>query len=131
MAGRHSQPSSARRGTSLPVVAGVLLLVAACTAGVLVFLNHGGSGHKAGGSGCDGTVTINMDAAPSIADAIQAIAHKWTGTHPTAGGKCIAVSVSSLPSANVEQLLASGGNSGVGRTAVALWIPDSSTWPHA
>jgi Ca-activated chloride channel homolog len=127
MAGRHSQPSSARRGMSLPVVAAILLLVAACTAGILVYFNNGGSAHKAGGSSCDGKVTIFLDAAPSIADPVEAIAKKWVATNPTAGGKCVAVNVNSLPSANVEQILASGGNSGGGSSA-SVWIPDSSTW---
>jgi len=127
MAGRHSQPSSARRGMSLPVVAAILLLVAACTAGILVYFNNGGSANKAGGSNCDGKVTIFLDAAPSIADPVEAIAKKWVATNPTAGGKCVAVNVNSLPSANVEQILASGGNSGGGSSA-SVWIPDSSTW---
>ena len=127
MAGRHSQPSSARRGMSLPVVAAILLLVAACTAGILVYFNNSGSAHKAGGTSCDGKVTIFLDAAPSIADPVEAIAKKWVATNPTAGGKCVAVSVNSLPSANVEQILASGGNSGGGSSA-SVWIPDSSTW---
>src|SRR6266700_1370484 len=127
MAGRHSQPSSARRGMSLPVVAAILLLVAACTAGILVYFNNDGSAHKAGGSSCDGKVTIFLDAAPSIADPVEAIAKKWVATNPTAGGKCVAVNVNSLPSANVEQILASGGNSGGGSSA-SVWIPDSSTW---
>ncbi|HEX9231199.1 MAG TPA: substrate-binding domain-containing protein, partial [Jatrophihabitantaceae bacterium] len=112
---------------SLPVVAAILLLVAACTAGILVYFNNGGSAHKAGGSSCDGKVTIFLDAAPSIADPVEAIAKKWVATNPTAGGKCVAVSVNSLPSANVEQILASGGNSGGGSSA-SVWIPDSSTW---
>ncbi len=128
MAGRHSQPSSAHRGMSLPVVAGILLLIAACTAGVLAFLNQGGSSHKTAISGCDGGVTIHLDAAPSIADPVSAIAKKWTATHPTAAGMCVAVDVNSLPASNVEQILASGGNGGAGGTAVSLWIPDSSTW---
>jgi hypothetical protein len=112
---------------SLPVVAAILLLVAACTAGILVYFNNGGSAHKAGGSSCDGKVTIFLDAAPSIADPVEAIAKKWVATNPTAGGKCVAVNVNSLPSANVEQILASGGNSGGGSSA-SVWIPDSSTW---
>ncbi len=128
MAGRHSQPSSAHRGMSLPVVAGILLLIAACTAGVLVFVNQQGSSHKAASSGCDGGVTIHLDAAPSIADPVSAIAKKWTATHPSAAGRCVAVDVNSLPASNVEQILASGGNGGAGGSAVSLWIPDSSTW---
>jgi Ca-activated chloride channel family protein len=128
MAGRHSQASSARRGISLPVVAGILLLVAACTAGVLVYINQRGSSHKAGGAGCNGTAMIRLDAAPSIADPIQAIAKKWLATGPTAAGECIAVDVTSLPAANVEQILASGGNGAGGGSAASLWIPDSSTW---
>jgi Ca-activated chloride channel homolog len=128
MAGRHSQPSSARRGMSLPVVAAILLLVAACTAGVLVFFNHSGSAHKAGGNGCDGKVSIFLDAAPSIADPVEAIAKKWVATNPSAGGKCVAVQVNSLPSANVEQILASGGAGGSGGSSASVWIPDSSTW---
>ncbi len=127
MAGRHSQ-SSGRRGISLPVVAGVLLLVAACTAGVLAFVSQQGSSHNAGGSGCDGKVTIHLDAAPSIADPVQAIATKWLATGPKAAGQCIGVDVNSLPAANVEQILASGGNGAGGNTAASLWIPDSSTW---
>ena len=127
MAGRHSQ-SSRRRGISLPVVAGVLLLVAACTAGVLAFVSQQGSSHNAGGAGCDGKVTIHLDAAPSIADPVQAIATKWLATGPKAAGQCIGVDVNSLPAANVEQILASGGNGAGGNTAASLWIPDSSTW---
>ncbi len=92
---------------SLPVVAAILLLVAACTAGILVYFNNDGSAHKAGGSSCDGKVTIFLDAAPSIADPVEAIAKKWVATNPTAGSKCVAVNMNSLPSANVEQILAS------------------------
>ena len=128
MAGRHSQKSSGRRGISPPVVAGVLLLVAACTAGVLAFVSQQGSSHTAGGGGCDGKVTIHLDAAPSIADPVQAIATKWLASGPKAAGQCIGVDVNSLPAANVEQILASGGNGTGGNTAASLWIPDSSTW---
>lgn len=125
MAGRHSKPSTGRRGISLPVVAAILLLAAACAAGVVVFVKHGGSSHKAS-SGCSGKVTVNVDAAPGIAEPVQTIANRWTATHPNAEGKCIDVSVTPLPSSNVEQILAAGGSGG-GENA-AMWIPDSSTW---
>lgn len=127
MAGRHAKPSSAR-GISLPGVAAVLLLVAACAAGVVVFLNRDkGSAHQAGAA-CTSTVTIHLDAAPSISDPVQAVARQWLGTHPSAEGRCVAVDVNSLPSGNVEQIIANGGSGGSGDGGVSLWIPDSSIW---
>lgn len=127
MAGRHAKPSSAR-GISLPGVAAVFLLVAACVAGVVVFLNRDkGAAHESA-SACTGGVTIHIDAAPSIADPVQAVAKQWLGTHPNAEGRCIAVDVNSLPSSNVEQIIANGGGGGPGDDGVSLWIPDSSIW---
>lgn len=123
MAGRHSKPSSGR-GASLRVVAAVLLLAAACAAGVVVFLNHGGSSHKSA-SACTGRVPINVDAAPSIAEPVQTIANRWLATDPNADGRCVDVTVTPLPSSNVEQILAAGGNGGEN---ASMWIPDSSTW---
>jgi hypothetical protein len=106
-------------------VAAVLLLAAACAAGVVVFLNRDGSSAK-GAAGCSGKVTVNVDAAPGIAEPVQTIANRWTATNPSAEGKCIDVSVTPLPSSNVEQILATGGNGGA--QSAAVWIPDSSTW---
>jgi len=106
-------------------VAAILLLAAACAAGVVVFLNRGGSSAK-GAAGCSGKVTVNVDAAPGIAEPVQTIANRWTATNPNAEGKCIDVSVTPLPSSNVEQILATGGNGGP--DSAAVWIPDSSTW---
>jgi hypothetical protein len=106
-------------------VAAVLLLAAACAAGVVVFLNRDGSSAK-GAAGCSGKVTVNVDAAPGIAEPVQTIANRWTATNPNAEGKCIDVGVTPLPSSNVEQILATGGNGGP--ESAAVWIPDSSTW---
>src|SRR5690348_686884 len=126
MSGRHSKPSSGRRGVSLPMIAGALLLAAACAAGVVVYLNRsGGSGHKAAGD-CSGKVSVVVDAAPSIAEPVQTIANRWLETNPNAEGKCIDINVTALQSSNAEQILAAGGN-GNGETA-SMWIPDSSTW---
>jgi hypothetical protein len=61
-----------------------------------------------------------------MAEPVQTIADRWLATNPTAEGKCIEVSVTPLPSSNVEQILASGGNGGAENAS--LWIPDSSTW---
>src|SRR5882757_10207542 len=127
MAGRHSKPPNGRRGTPFPVVAAILLLAAACAAGVVVFLNRGGSSAK-GAAGCSGKVTVNVDAAPGIAEPVQTIADRWTATNPNAEGKCIDVSVTPLPSSNVEQILAAGGSGGAENAS--MWIPDSSTWAN-
>jgi hypothetical protein len=110
---------------SLPVVAAILLLAAACAAGVVVFVKQGGSSHKTA-AGCSGKVTLNVDAAPGIAEPVQVIANRWTATHPNAEGRCIDVTVTPLPSSNVEQILAAGGNGGA--ESASMWIPDSSTW---
>jgi extracellular solute-binding protein/VWA domain-containing protein len=126
MSGRHSKPSSGRRGVSLPVIVGALLLAAACVAVVVVFVTRGGgSGHNAAAN-CSGKVNIVVDAAPSIAEPVQTIANRWLETNPNAEGKCIDVNVTALPSSNEEQILAAGGN-GSGESA-SMWIPDSSTW---
>src|SRR5882757_1110799 len=125
MAGRHSKLPNGRRGTPFPVVAAILLLAAACAAGVVVFLNRDGSSAK-GAAGCSGKVTVNVDAAPGIAEPVQTIANRWIATNPNAEGRCIDVSVTPLPSSNVEQILATGGNGGA--ESAAVWIPDSSTW---
>ncbi|HEY3715315.1 MAG TPA: substrate-binding domain-containing protein [Jatrophihabitantaceae bacterium] len=71
-------------------------------------------------------MTVNVDAAPGIAEPVQTIANRWTATNPNAEGKCIDVGVTPLPSSNVEQILATGGNGGP--ESAAVWIPDSSTW---
>ena len=120
MAGRHSKASSGRRA---PVVAIVLVVAAACLAGLVVFLVRGSSNSAAG---CSGKVSIVVDAAPSIAEPVQTIADRWLATSPNAAGKCVDVNVTPLPSSNVEQILASGGNNGP--ESASLWIPDSSTW---
>ena len=125
MSGRHSKPSSGR-GISPWLLVGVLVVVGACTAALVVFLRSGGSSHKA--AGCDGSLTISVDAAPSIAGPVQTIAQRWTATNPNVEGKCVAVNVTPLPSSNVEQILAAGG-SGAGEGA-SVWIPDSSTWAN-
>jgi Ca-activated chloride channel homolog len=123
MAGRHSQASSGRRAPFAAVVA-VLVLVAACVAGLAVYLTRGSSHSAASCSG--GKVSIVVDAAPSIAEPVQTIADRWLATNPSAEGKCVDVSVTPLPSSNVEQILATGGNSGP--ESASMWIPDSSTW---
>jgi Ca-activated chloride channel homolog len=125
MSGRHSKPSSGR-GVSLSLLAGVLVVVGACVAGLVVFLQSGGASHKA--SGCEGSLTISVDAAPSIAGPVQTIAKRWTDTSPAVEGKCVAVDVTPLPSSNVEQILAASG-AGAGEGA-SVWIPDSSTWAN-
>ena len=125
MSGRHSKPSSGR-GVSRSLVAGVLVVIALCIAGLVVFLRSGGSSHKA--SGCEGSLAISVDAAPSIAGPVQTIAKRWTDSNPAAEGKCVSVNVTPLPSSNVEQILAAGG-AGAGEGA-SLWIPDSSTWAN-
>jgi Ca-activated chloride channel family protein len=122
MAGRHSKASSGRRAP-FPTVAVVLVVAAACVAGLVVFLTRGSS-H--GAAGCSGKVSIVVDAAPSIAEPVQTIADRWLATSPNAEGKCVDVNVAALPSSNVEQILASGGNSGP--ESASVWIPDSSTW---
>lgn len=91
-----------------------------------MFLRHGGSSQKA--SGCDGTLRISVDAAPSIAGTVQTIAERWAGTRPAVEGKCVTVNVTPLPSSNVEQILAAGGGGAGGGASV--WIPDSSTWAN-
>jgi von Willebrand factor type A domain-containing protein len=125
MSGRHSKPSSGR-GVPLSLLAGVLVVVGACVAGLVVFLQSGGASHKA--SGCEGRLTISVDAAPSIAGPVQTIAKRWTDTDPAVEGKCVTVDVTPLPSSNVEQILAAGG-AGAGEGA-SVWIPDSSTWAN-
>jgi hypothetical protein len=111
---------------SLSLLVGVLVVVGACAAALVVFLRSGASSHKA--AGCDGSLTISVDAAPSIAGPVQTIAKRWTDTNPAVEGKCVAVNVTPLPSSNVEQILAAGG-SGAGEGA-SVWIPDSSTWAN-
>jgi Ca-activated chloride channel homolog len=125
MAGRHSRPSSGG-GVPLTLVVAVLVLAGVLAGGLVVFLSSGGSSHKAGG--CHGSLTVSVDAAPSIAGPVQTIAKRWTDTDPAAGGKCVAVNVTPLPSSNVEQILAAGG-AGAGESA-SVWIPDSSTWAN-
>src|SRR5207249_4620107 len=90
------------------------------------YLGRSDTHHDAGG--CNGRVTIYVDAAPSSAEPIQALADKWVEGNPTAVGKCISVDVHALQSANVEQILAAGGNAGSSGATPAVWIPDSSTW---
>ncbi|HEY3089605.1 MAG TPA: VWA domain-containing protein [Jatrophihabitantaceae bacterium] len=102
----------------------MLVVVGACVAGLVVFLQSGGASHKA--SGCEGSLTISVDAAPSIAGPVQTIAKRWTDTDPAVEGKCVTVDVTPLPSSNVEQILAAGG-AGAG---ASVWIPDSSTWAN-
>lgn len=114
------------------VIAGVAVLA---TSAVLIMQNLADAG---GCSSADG-VRLEVAADPAIAPVIRQVAADWTGTQePEVNGRCVAVEVSQLPTADVAGALAaaSGGFLDVAAPASppppaslpAVWVPDSSYW---
>jgi len=110
---------------------GLLVVAVAATIGVVVLWRHGTSKHGANPQSptlsptppCIGALPLRVDASPSIAAPVAAIARSWTATHPSAGGRCVQITVKGFESATEERRLAS-----TPAADTTLWIPDSSLW---
>jgi hypothetical protein len=130
--GRHrptGRLNSSPARTTL-VVAAVAVIASAT---ILVVQNLAGAG---GCSERDG-VQLRVTADPAIAPALRQIAGDWTAAEePEVDGRCIAVDVAAVASADVASVLATsaGGFVDVAAQAppqvepAAVWVPDSSYW---
>jgi Ca-activated chloride channel homolog len=75
-------------------------------------------------------------AAPEIAPVVQAVGEKWAKTAPASGGRCIAVDVTAVETADVAAAIAGqhgGSLDGVGQASGGtkvpdVWVADSSMW---
>jgi Ca-activated chloride channel family protein len=124
MAGRHQQLQGVpQRRVSVPVLALGILLVAAVVVGLFVVLRSDKKLPAAKAANCTGTVGLEVAVAQAVSAPVTDIAKKWTDSHPTAGGKCIQVTVTADSTIKQEQALATGGGG-----LTALWIPDSTIW---
>lgn len=74
-------------------------------------------------SGCSGSVTLRVTAAPDLAPTVTDLAKAYNETSPRAGSRCVDVVVKSVPSAKVAADIVA-----VKGILPNLWIPDSSLW---
>jgi Ca-activated chloride channel family protein len=131
MRGRHSRHARARRGVPVSLLIGVSVVAVAASVGAVVLWRSGTSEHGANPRSqslgttptCIGALPLQVDAAPSIAAPVTAIARSWSATHPSARGSCVHVTVNSVGSAAEERRLASAPS-----VDTTVWIPDSSLW---
>lgn len=127
MAGRHVDARARprpRRRTALWAVA--VIAVAALVAGGAYYViwptSSSASGPDAIGR-CTSGVSIDVIAAPAMAQPLRDIASHWAESHPDFQGACPTVNVRSVAAATQEVALAKPDV-----TVPDLWIPDSSTW---
>jgi hypothetical protein len=84
-------------------------------------------------------VGVRVTATPELVDVVQDVAARWTRTKPSVDGRCVTVTVSGQPSADVASSLTvlAGGAIDVAAKPAAtptedelptVWIPDSSAW---
>ena len=124
MSGRHQQSGSgSTRSVSFPVIGLAVLLVVALAAVLFTVLRSDQKSPVAKTANCSGTVTVEVAAAPPVAEPIAAIAKDWTNSGPVVSGKCVQVTVTSNATIKQEQALANGGGG-----STAMWIPDSTIW---
>lgn len=126
---RHRQARSA--ATRVPLV--IALVAAVATGTVLVVQNLA----DARGCGDRDGIRLPVAADPAIAPAIREAADGWIQTTaPAVDGRCIAVDVSAVPTAEVASQIAvaAGGFLDVATPAPlrgetpAVWVPESSYW---
>ena len=132
MPGRHRSGAVLRRSTArIPLLIAVVVVIATGT--VLVVQNLADAG------GCSDTsgLRLPVTADPAIAPAIQKVADDWTAAEePRVDGRCVAVDVAAVPTADMAGALASSAGGFVDvatpaptETAIpAVWVPDSSYW---
>lgn len=126
MSGRHrsrrhaAKRKSLARRLPLPLVAGVVALALIGAAAAVGFsLNNRPEG-AAIGINCDGSIPLNIAAAPSIAPVVKDLAAEHQRRRPSVDGVCVTLSVESRSSAEVIDAVTTGA------TRPTLWIPDSA-----
>jgi hypothetical protein len=94
---------------------------------------------SADAAGCSGGVAVRVAVTPELADVVQEVAARWTKTKPSVDGRCVSVTVTGSPSADVASSLTvlAGGAIDVAAKPAAtptedelptVWIPDSTAW---
>jgi ABC-type molybdate transport system substrate-binding protein len=127
MPGRHVDARArtrARPRIALWAVAGVVIL--ALVAGTAVYLVWPSSSSAAGPDSlgrCTSGVSLDVVAAPALAQPLRDIADHWAASHPDFQGACPTVNVRSETAAAEEAVLAKPDV-----TMPDLWVPDSSMW---
>jgi Ca-activated chloride channel homolog len=115
--------ASRRRRRRIKTRSLVLLAVAGC----LALLVGRGSAQIVGQFSCtNDPVTINVAVSTDISPAIQRVADVFDNQHRRADGKCIAVEVTAMPSAQATAQIEHSHPTGV--SEFSAWIPDSSLW---
>lgn len=115
--------ASRRRRRRIKTRSLVLLAVAGC----LALLVGRGSAQIVGQFSCtNDPVTINVAVSTDISPAIQRVADVFDSQHPRADGKCVAVEVTAMDSAQATAQIEHSHPTGAGQ--FSAWIPDSSLW---
>ncbi|MCW2642279.1 MAG: hypothetical protein JWP76_4585 [Dactylosporangium sp.] len=111
---------------AVAAAASVLAIIAASWGGYRLFASPS----------CSSTVRLTVAAAREIVPAVQSTATQWLDTTPKVNGKCVAVDVAAVESADVAAAIAGQHKvvlPGVGQASAKtkvpdVWIPDSGTW---
>jgi hypothetical protein len=131
--GRHRSPGLLNQSRlRVPLaLSGVLALVAVAAVTVRIV--------SADAAGCSGGVPVKVVVTPELTDVVQDVAARWTKTKPSVDGRCVTVSVTGAPSAQIASSLTvlAGGAIDVAAKPEAtptddqlptVWVPDSSAW---
>ncbi len=128
MTGRHRSQTKPRTG--LRTLAAAVAVLGAVATG------WGGYRLLRANPACASTTRLVVAAAPEIAPVVQAVGDRWAKSAPASGGRCVAVDVTSIETADVAAAIAGqhgGALDGVGQASGGtkvpdVWVPDSSTW---
>jgi hypothetical protein len=107
---------------------GALIGPLAGAVGLAVLLGVGVYTIAGGSSGCGGSITLNVAAAPDIFSAVQQTAQDFNVLKRRVGGKCVKTDVKSVDPAAVTTLLSGQGVSEGQAQQPDVWIPDTSLW---
>jgi hypothetical protein len=131
--GRHRSPGLLNQSRlRVPLaLSGVLALVAVAAVTVRIV--------SADAAGCSGGVPVKVVVTPELTDVVQDVAARWTKTKPSVDGRCVTVSVTGAPSAQIASSLTvlAGGAIDVAAKPEAtptedqlptVWVPDSTAW---
>jgi Ca-activated chloride channel family protein len=82
-------------------------------------------------TGCSGTATANIVAAPRTAALLRSLAGQWQQTKPQVNGTCAAVSIREQEVAITAQALTRQWDPATEGPAPDVWVPPSSAWARA
>lgn len=119
MAGRHSSRRSSKRvAGSLPIMAGLLVLI------VVAWFSFQFLADQLGDDGCQAPTRVTVTADPAVAPVLAEVAGRLVRADDRSAAGCYRVQVLSIDSATVADRL-----TGVEDGAIPdVWVPDSTYW---